>query len=672
MSVAYRAPESDPVASAAVAAEAAARAAADSSEAAARAAADAGKQDAATAATDTELAGEATARDAAIATHAGLKRSVHGFPATVGAEQGLVGDGAGGWMTAPVVNPVTVLPAASGSDDVATLNAILAAGGHFRGRAGFSYRLSGPLVVPSNTTLDMTGCTLAFLNTSVRTNMLQNAAVAPMATATDVTTATGSSVVASPTLAAVAQVGQQLAVVGAGPPGGDGGGAIWLYGTVLSVAGNNITLTGNAGGVAAHTTGSSRTGYLFNRDKNIVILGGRWDGGTNWNLLADRQTFNSHQLRLRRIDGLTVKGLTVALSGFPQGGGWVFGVNPGDCTDYLIEDITGDGASAAVQGDGPLARGMVRNIRGKTMDDMVAFGTVGFQGNDLEGDITDLEVAGIESAGSLRGFKLFGGLGSNSVKRVGKASLRSVKGSAVNEGVWVGDYVGATPLVLQVDDITISPGAGKETLSNQGSLSTIVRPASDSFRAADSGLKLASFDPLHATSTFTPGSNFIYMAQLKVPHTITVANLLMIVSVAGATLTSGQSLAGIYDSDGNLWAATADQSTVWTSTGAKVMALTAQGGRSLTLPGGPGVFYWAAVISNGTTKPTFAASPTTPAGANLTANVGLGGGSYAAAVPGAKHRAAYENAGARTSLVSLSGLTLNDNGFKQMLWFGCT
>jgi hypothetical protein len=112
MSVAYRAPESDPVASAAVAAEAAARAAADSSEAAARAAADAGKQDAATAATDTELAGEATARDAAIATHAGLKRSVHGFPATVGAEQGLVGDGAGGWMTAPVVNPVTVLPAA--------------------------------------------------------------------------------------------------------------------------------------------------------------------------------------------------------------------------------------------------------------------------------------------------------------------------------------------------------------------------------------------------------------------------------------------------------------------------------------------------------------------------------------------------------------------------------
>jgi hypothetical protein len=97
MSVAYRAPESDPVASAAIAAEAAARITADSSEAAARAAADAAKQDAATAATDTELAGEASARDAAIATHAGLKRGVHGIPSSVGAGQGLIGDGSGGW-----------------------------------------------------------------------------------------------------------------------------------------------------------------------------------------------------------------------------------------------------------------------------------------------------------------------------------------------------------------------------------------------------------------------------------------------------------------------------------------------------------------------------------------------------------------------------------------------
>src|SRR3954468_14399083 len=112
MAVRYSAPESDPVASAAVTAEQAARTAADllkqdaataatdaelASEASARTSADALKQDAATAATDIELAGEATARDAAIATHAGLKRGVHGFPATVGSGQAILGDGSGGW-----------------------------------------------------------------------------------------------------------------------------------------------------------------------------------------------------------------------------------------------------------------------------------------------------------------------------------------------------------------------------------------------------------------------------------------------------------------------------------------------------------------------------------------------------------------------------------------------
>jgi hypothetical protein len=224
-----------------------------------------------------------------------------------------------------------------------------------------------------------------------------------------------------------------------------------------------------------------------------------------------------------------------------------------------------------------------------------------------------------------------------------------------------------------VDDITAAPGAGKDTLENTSTNGVIVRPASLAFRAVDAGLKLATFDPDHATSTFTLGGGFIYLAQLKAPHTITIANLLIAVTTQGATLTSGQSLAGIYDSDGALWVQTADQSTAWTSTGVKVMALSAQAGKSLTLPGGPGVFYWAAVISNGTTKPTFAATPTKPAGTNLTANAGFAGASsYAASVPGAKHRTAYENAGSRTSLLSLSGLTLNDNGFKQTIWMGCT
>lgn len=662
----------------------AATAATDAELAAAVTTVNAAKQDAATAATDTELAAEAAARDAAVTAHAAVKRGVHGIPASVASGDALVGDGTGGFTTVTPI-PSSQKGAASGvalfSDTIvstaAEMQAALTAartagGGVVRGVPGTTFSITAPLVIGSRTVLNVTGCTIAFANTAVRTNMLQNYAVAPVATATDVATTAGSATVTSPTLAAGASVGQAVAVVGAGPPGGDGGGAIWLYGTVASVVGNTITLSGNANGVAAHTTLAGATGYLFNRDSNITVVGGRWDGGTNWNTFADRQTFNSHQLRFRRVDGLTVRGVTVALTGFPQGGGWVFGVNPADCTDFLIEDITGDGSSTTVQGDGPLKRGIVRNVRGSTKDDMVAFGPVGFQGNDTEGDITGLHVDGIESNGSLRAFKMFGGLGSNGVKRIGSASVRSVKGSTVDAVVWVGDYVGSTPLTVEVDDITATPGTGKDSLTNLAPLGTIVRPSAIAFRPSDSGLKLASFDSVQATGSLILGGGFLYLVKLPAPYTVTVANLLAAVVTAGASLTAGQNLAGIYDSDGNLWAATADQSTAWTSLGTKVMALTAQSGRSLTLPGGPGVFYWAALLANGTTKPTFAATPPTATGNNLTANVGFNSAAYVAAVPGAKHRTAYESAGSRTALPSLAGLTLSDNGFRQMIWAACT
>jgi hypothetical protein len=136
-------PETDPVASAAVATEASARAAADTSETSARAAADTAEtanraaQDAilvaadstevtARANADTALANadaaemtarqaavtaEAAARDMAITTHAAVKRGVHGIPASVPAGQAVVGDGAGAFRTADLALPVGSLDA---------------------------------------------------------------------------------------------------------------------------------------------------------------------------------------------------------------------------------------------------------------------------------------------------------------------------------------------------------------------------------------------------------------------------------------------------------------------------------------------------------------------------------------------------------------------------------
>jgi hypothetical protein len=178
------------------------------------------------------------------------------------------------------------------------------------------------------------------------------------------------------------------------------------------------------------------------------------------------------------------------------------------------------------------------------------------------------------------------------------------------------------------------------------------------WKASDSGLLLATFDPVLCSSTLQPSAGYIWVAKLWVPVSVTIANLKMYVSTAGATLTANENLAGIYNSNGSLVAETADQSGVWNSTGWKTMALTAQSGQSIApLSGGPGVWYWAAYMANGTTPPHFSCSSL---GTGAGINIG-NGYPYVASVPGAQHRFGVESAGGRTSLISLNGLSITDD-----------
>jgi hypothetical protein len=82
-----------------------------------------------------------------------------------------------------------------------------------------------------------------------------------------------------------------------------------------------------------------------------------------------------------------------------------------------------------------------------------------------------------------------------------------------------------------------------------------------------------------------------------------VTNIIVNVGTAGNTLTSGQSLAGLYSIASNGTVArigqTADQSAVWTSTGLKTMAL-ASGPFDVA-----GSYCYVAFLSVGTTPPTF-------------------------------------------------------------------
>lgn len=124
----------------------------------------------------------------------------------------------------------------------------------------------------------------------------------------------------------------------------------------------------------------------------------------------------------------------------------------------------------------------------------------------------------------------------------------------------------------------------------------------------DFGLSAWSMDPMLASAGLAGTGGRLYLIRIQIPSTIQVSNILVNMSTAGTTLTAGQNFAGLYDSAGNQLAATADQSTAWAgSTGLLTMALT---GAPITVTGGSDAFIYAAILANGTTRPSFSCSPT--------------------------------------------------------------
>lgn len=175
--------------------------------------------------------------------------------------------------------------------------------------------------------------------------------------------------------------------------------------------------------------------------------------------------------------------------------------------------------------------------------------------------------------------------------------------------------------------------------------------------AEDNGFLASNFDPALANNGLLYTGGFVTATRIWIPETITVTNLVVWVPVAGATLTADQNWGGLYRSDNTLLAKTASQHTAWQSTGLKTMALTAEAGQSLTIPGGQGTWIYAALLANGTTKPSFGGRDI--AGASTMVNLNN--------TPATGYRSAYQAAGGLTALPATLGALLTYGGPP---WFG--
>lgn len=130
----------------------------------------------------------------------------------------------------------------------------------------------------------------------------------------------------------------------------------------------------------------------------------------------------------------------------------------------------------------------------------------------------------------------------------------------------------------------------------------------------DHGLLAWSYDPvIAAASSIMSTAGRVECVRLKMASAAPITNIHLQCATAGATLTSGQCFAAVFQS-GALLGVTADQATNWQSTGEKKMAL-AGGPFPATLADVIVAFY-----ANGTTLPTWARQAGTgPVNANLAA-----------------------------------------------------
>jgi len=118
-----------------------------------------------------------------------------------------------------------------------------------------------------------------------------------------------------------------------------------------------------------------------------------------------------------------------------------------------------------------------------------------------------------------------------------------------------------------------------------------------SMDATDMGLLAWGYDAATATAASTPVAGTMYLTRMPVRETVTIGNIVLVISTPGTGATPlANCFAGVFDAAGTRRGVTADQSVPWASGTTKIMALTADGGQSLTIAQADGYYYVGFVV----------------------------------------------------------------------------
>lgn len=352
---------------------------------------------------------------------------------------------------------LTLLSTSNGTDDTSMINTALALGGRVIGVPGETYEIT-TLVIPSNTELDMTGCTVHQIAGQVG-NMIRNTATTAARTVVDGAITAASTTLTSATATFVA---------------GDVGSTVWVWGAGIGGEILKTTIASRTNSttvelaLAASTTVTGYPASVGTRDSNITIRGGKWDRGNNHETATN---LSGLSFLFRRAENVTICDLRGESTN-----GWYF-VSIADCTDWTVERLTFQSASDGVHITGPAKRGCIRTIRGYTDDDTVSLTATDWPGkDDVYGPISHIFIDDIRPRyTSNTAVKVIGGSNSIPATSAQHIWINGVSGYTDNADqskgglIWIGDD-GGIPITDggYVNDINISNVAGVVPSSGAG------------------------------------------------------------------------------------------------------------------------------------------------------------------------------------------------------------
>ncbi|MGH0053390.1 MAG: hypothetical protein ACQ5SW_08395 [Sphaerochaetaceae bacterium] len=253
----------------------------------------------------------------------------------------------------------------STGDDTDAINELLEqsrinGGGVVRGAKDAIFKISAPLVVGSNTTLDIPN--LVLLEGSESHMVTNYSSENPVATGLG-SIANGENIITTE-LGATAEIGQSIELTDAAANGNGK-----FIGIISETTDTTITVVEfNGEDYLATNTVTDVELKLFNRDSNIKIIGENWDRGTNGpngSTGIPESAVDGHSVYLKHVDNFSVE-----LDYVHSDGGVSF-VWPTSCSNFDITIKDGDCVRTLCQVVGPIYKARIHLVAGKSTDDMI-------------------------------------------------------------------------------------------------------------------------------------------------------------------------------------------------------------------------------------------------------------------------------------------------------------